>query len=188
MSHDFSLQCYLAAQQDARISRHQYADLESLVHRLGLVDSVVGVDPPRQFTFQSHVPDILLVDDEPAIVEVWHLNLVERGYPDEAIHVFTSGDAAVTYVQSHSFGICLLDVQLRSLYSIRGEYISGIRVLRTMKDLYPAAKVILISGFVTYAMVKEAILGLGASYYLRKPCQVDDIGNIVQWAVDQLQS
>ena len=38
MSHDFSLQCYLAAQQEDRISRHQYADLESLVHRLGLVD------------------------------------------------------------------------------------------------------------------------------------------------------
>ena len=175
MSHDFSLQCYLAAQQEDRISRHQYADLESLVHRLGLVDLEGRVDPPGQFIFSSHVPDILLVDDEPAIVEAWHENLLQRGYPEESIHMFTSGDAAVMYVQSHSFGICLLDVQLRSLYSIRGEYTSGIRVLRTMKDLYPAAKVVLISGFVTFAMVKEAILGLGASYRLRKPFETTDI-------------
>jgi CheY-like chemotaxis protein len=188
MSHDFSLQCYLAAQQDARISQHQYADLDSLVHRLGLVDAEGRVDPPEQFIFSSGVPDILLVDDEPAIVDVWCENLLRKGYPEKSIHMFTSGDAAVTYVQSNSFGICLLDVQLRSVYSIRGEYTSGIRVLRTMKDLYPAAKVVLISGFVTYAMVKEAILGLGASYHLRKPFEAADILIIVQWAVDQLQS
>ena len=187
MSHELSLQCYLEAKRNPEILPYRYADLEDLLGLFWRNDfQSRNVQPEfKPFRFPTRPPELLLVDDEQDILEVWKIDLVQRGYPEEAIRTFLSGEQAAVYAQTHNVQICLLDVQLLSPYMLRGAYTSGIRVLQAIKDKSPSAKVILISGFVTFSMVQEAIIELGASYHLQKPFETTDLSTIVQWAVDQ---
>ena len=72
--------------------------------------------------------------------------------------------------------------------AVRGEYLSGFQVLQDIKASSPTAKVILITGFATYAMDCEGILELVASYCLRKPFDRADVLKIVNWAIFQSQA
>ena len=190
MSHQLSLACYQNASRDAAVPPKQYEDLKSLIGLFGLTDSdrdsAQGAPMPDRFEFMSQAPTLLIVEDETGLADMLRVSLVRKGYPEEAVLVFPSGEEAIFYARNHAVGIGLLDIKLSNPLSIRDVYTSGMQVLRTIKETSPGAKVILVSGFGTYEMVREAILELGASYYLGKPLMLSDILRIVHWAVGQL--
>ncbi len=189
MPHQLSLKCYLDARADPTIALKRYEDLEALVGLFEQADSdspEVRPQTPDRFTFLSQAPSLLIVDDEVSMTDVLKDRLVDWGYPEEAIHISASGEDAIFYAKEHAVGIALVDVRLINPLAVRGEYISGLQVVKAIKEASPGAKVILISGFATYEMVREAILGLGASYYLKKPFKLGVVVSIVHWAVEQL--
>ncbi len=190
MSHELSFAFYQDVRDNPTISPTQYEDLESLVNYFGLLDpdgeGIQEIPIPDRFTFHSQAPSLLIVEDEIELAELLGAILVNKGYPPEAIHTFPSGEEAILYVKTHAVGIALVDIRLSNTRAVRDVYTSGLQVLREIKKASPGAKVILVSGFGTYEMIREAMLDSGASYYLRKPFRTADILRIVHWAVERL--
>ena len=190
MSHRLSLALYHDVKLDSTVMPKAYRDLESLVKYLGVLktgqDVARGRSRPGSFGLLAPAPTLLIVEDEVAVSQMVTSLLVREGYPSEAIKVFSSGDEAIFFASRQAVGVALVDIRLASELAIREVYTSGLRVLRGIKEASPAAKVVLISGFGTYEMVRESVLVLGASYYLGKPFSVDDVLNIVHWAVESL--
>ena len=190
MPHDLSFECYLKARSDPTIPLKRYEDLEALIHLFGLgdVDQAAEKDVvlPGRFTLQSYAPTILIVEDETEVADLAKTVLVEWDYPSAAIHIFNSGEEALFFAEKHAVGIALLDLRLANPFSVRNVYLSGLRVLRGIKETSPGAKVVIVSGYGTYKMVYKAILELGASYYLSKPVTMVDILRIIHWAVERI--
>ena len=187
MSHKLSLQCYLEARESPEIHLRQYQDLEAILLMFELIDARVR-SPERPEPNQFRTPNLVLVEDDVDITDMLQMGLVKNGYPQEAIQVFSSGEDAVGFVKRNHVDIALLDIRLVSPVAVRGEYMSGLQVLQAIKDTSPAAKVILITGFATYAMACEGILEMGASYCLRKPFDLSDVLRIVDWAIFEAQN
>ena len=188
-AHQLSLQCYLDARRDPTIPRSRYRDLEDLIGRFRLADSGPPAEPmpsPERFAFRSQAPHIVIVDDEALLTELLKERLVDWGYPAEAIQVLASGDQAISYAGENAVGIAFVDLKLTMSASVGGAYTSGLQVIKAIKQTSPGAKVVFISGYATYEMVRKATLELGASYFLRKPFSLNDVLIIAHWALERL--
>jgi DNA-binding response OmpR family regulator len=188
MSHRMSLVCYQEAARDPKIQSWQYGDLKHLLIRLGQLDSP-GVTPPvpGQFGFLDRAPQLLIVEDELMVAEMVADVLISRGYPREAITRLATGESAVDYVRNHHVDIALIDIKLGESGFAQRVYLSGMHVIRTIREVAPKAKIIIMSGFVTYNMVREGILDLGVSYCLSKPFKWPDLLSLLHWAIEENQ-
>lgn len=107
---------------------------------------------------------LLVVDDEPALLELMEVRLGELGY---AVTAVSSGPAALaslerTTREQHPFDLVLLDLSMPRM--------SGLEVLWQIRDRHPAFElpVIMITGKTgTHDLV--AALELGANDYITKP-------------------
>jgi ActR/RegA family two-component response regulator len=129
----------------------------------------------------------MIVDDDTSIADMLKGGLVHTGYPEDGIQVFSSAEDSIGFAKRNPVDIALVDVRLVNPLAVRGQYLSGLHVLQSVKESSPVAKVILITGFATFSMACEGILELGASYCLRKPFQLADVLKIVDWAIFQAQ-
>ncbi len=191
MSHRMSLQCYLNVRKDPTVEPGRYEDLEALIDLFGPTDAgqAAGHSPlPNLFPNPEVAPSLLVVEDEPTMAALLRERLMDWGYPDTAITPLYSGEEAIAHARAHRVDIALVDIKLSNPLSVRSVYISGLHVIRAIKENSPNAKIILISGFATYGMVREAILDLGASYFLKKPFRMSDMLLAVYWAVERIRS
>lgn len=104
---------------------------------------------------------ILIVDDEPGIVEEVSSFLSEEGY--EISTADTAGDG-IQRAESFRPHLILLDMKLPDQ--------SGIEVLRVVKKSYPEIKVIVNTGYVDQKMIDEAE-ALGRDSFLQKPFNLE---------------
>lgn len=188
MAHNLSLACYQEALKNPQIQSWQYADLEHLLKQFGLLDQHTTPTPvPQQFDFAGSPPKLLIVEDELHLSEMIFEVLVSRGYPKEAIALMPTGESAVDYVQNHHVDIALVDIKLGESGFAQRVYLSGIHVIRTIRDVMPKTKVFVMSGFATYQMVRECILDLGVAYCVAKPFKWPDLLMLLHWAIADLQ-
>jgi FixJ family two-component response regulator len=106
---------------------------------------------------------VLLVDDEPELVEILSSRLSGRGFSmDNAM----SGDQGLTKLQVRDFDVVILDVFMPGK--------DGIQTLKEMKALKPLTEVIMLSG---HATLESAIEGMqnGAFDFLVKPADMGDL-------------
>ena len=143
-------------------------------------------DPPEPEQFRT--PQLMNVDDDANISDMLERGLIVTGYPEDAIQVFASAEDAIGFAKRNPVDIAPVDIRLVSPMAVRGEYLSGLQVLQDIKASSPTAKVILITGFATYAMDCEGILELGVSYCLQKPFDLADVLKIVNWEIFQSQA
>ena len=189
MSHEFSLKCYLDARNDPGVPAPSYADLRALLGYFR--PEAPGVEPgpdngPPRFEFGSVAPPLLIVEDDEHVALLLRDRLVSNGYPDGSIVGLASGEEAVRYVRSNPVAVAVVDVKLSGPGMMSSAYTSGLQVVREIKAASPAAKVVVISGFATFGMVREAICELRASYFLKKPFKLADLVRIVHWGVEQV--
>ncbi len=106
---------------------------------------------------------LLIVDDEARLVETLSKRLTARGLYVEGVH---SGADALALLQGKPFDVALLDVRMPGM--------DGLTTLREIKKLQPLLQVIMLSG---NASINAAVEGmrLGASEYLLKPANIDDV-------------
>ena len=104
---------------------------------------------------------ILIVDDEPGIVEEVSSFLVEEGYEVRTADTATDG---IRVFKDFKPAVILLDMKLPDQ--------PGIEVLRTVKQLSPSTKVIVNTGYVDQKMIDEAEL-LGRDAFLQKPFNLE---------------
>ncbi len=116
--------------------------------------------------------NILIVDDE----EFIRLNL-KRIYSEEPYRVFLEnrGASALKTAEEEDIDLALLDLNLPDM--------SGIDVLKQIKEIKPGLLVIMITGYASVESAVEA-LKLGAYDYIKKPFKADAIRLITRLALE----
>jgi len=111
---------------------------------------------------------ILVVDDERSMQE-----FLEIFFRREGFEVVTAGsvDSALLAIESDDYDVIISDVQMPG--------VSGLDLLRAVKDLAPETVVIMITAFATAETAIEA-LKQGAYDYVTKPFKVDELRLVVE--------
>src|SRR5438105_14949731 len=106
---------------------------------------------------------ILIVDDD----EVYRTRLA-RAFVDRGYDVRTAGDhdAAVTVANADSPELAVVDLKMPGK--------SGLELVKALREIDPATKIVMLTGYGSIATAIDAVR-LGATYYLSKPADADDI-------------
>jgi DNA-binding response OmpR family regulator len=111
----------------------------------------------------SEMPSVLIVDDEEGFRSVLVRRLQARGI--QAFEV-GRGEEALAFLQIHSVDVVLLDIKMPGM--------SGVEVLRQMREQGCKAEVIVLSGHVFLDAAVE-IMEFGVNDYLLKPCDTGEL-------------
>jgi DNA-binding NtrC family response regulator len=115
---------------------------------------------------------ILVVDDEPATLDVMSVNLEKRNYMvDTAIN----GAEAIEKEEKNSYAAVILDYSLPDM--------DGFQVLSAMKNRNKDLLIIMITAYGTIEMAVEAMKS-GVFNYLVKPINFEEMGLVVDKAVE----
>ncbi|MCK5311159.1 MAG: sigma-54-dependent Fis family transcriptional regulator [Desulfobacteraceae bacterium] len=115
---------------------------------------------------------ILIVDDEMVIRESLSGWLERDGYILSSV---SSGEKAIEILKIKSFDILLVDIQM--------DGISGMDVLKHVKEHYPDIDVIMITAFGSIPSAVEA-MRLDAFDYLLKPFDPEELGVLIRKTID----
>ncbi len=104
---------------------------------------------------------ILYADDDPSIRGAVRGQITEQGYElDEA----SDGAEAIRYLGKKTYDLLLLDINMPGM--------SGLDVLKFIKDEDLSCRIIMLSGRLGFSVATEA-LKLGADEYITKPFSVE---------------
>ncbi len=117
------------------------------------------------------VARILVIDDDPTVVEVLVTCLREQGY--EVSGALTSGDGLRSIRMSRP-DLVLLDIALPD--------VNGIEVLKQIRSIDPTIGVIMVTASKDALIAREA-LQLGALYYVDKPFALAYLRRVVAMAL-----
>ena len=101
---------------------------------------------------------VLLVDDDPLVLETLGLSLEDEGY---GVTAATSGQRAVEGCRERAFAVVICDISMPGM--------NGIETLRAIKELHPAVRTIVITGYADDIDTPVEALRLGVDDYLFKP-------------------
>ncbi len=110
-------------------------------------------------------PSLLLVDDDDAYRQVLGRALEKRGF---AVNATADVDAAITQAQDNPPEFAVIDLKMPGA--------SGLVLIQALKALDAQTRIVMLTGYASIATAVEAIK-LGATHYLAKPADVDDIVN-----------
>jgi two-component system, response regulator RegA len=108
-------------------------------------------------------PSLLLVDDDATFCDVLRRALEKRGF---AVSVACSVETATPLVQANPPEYAVVDLKMGGA--------SGLVLVKTLHDLDPATRIVVLTGYASIATAVEAIK-LGATQYLAKPANADEI-------------
>ncbi len=113
------------------------------------------------------MPKLLIVDDEKDVTEFAKKFFLKRG-----IDVFTAsgGMQAIMLIEEEKPDLVLLDVQM--------EEMSGIEVLRKLRELQNQTPVIMVTGVEDESVIKE-VKSLGVREYIHKPLILEELEKVV---------
>jgi len=117
---------------------------------------------------------LMLVDDERVVGQRLGPSLERAGYE---VEFFESGEAAIERIREASFDIVVTDVRMGQ--------VNGIRVLDEVLERHPKTKVIIITGYATIRLAREA-MAKGAFDFIAKPFQPKELKEIVDRAAAEL--
>ena len=118
---------------------------------------------------------LLLVDDEDNFRQTLFKRLAKRGL---IVEQAADGNECLSILQNQAMDVVVLDVKMPG--------ISGIEVLKQIKDRYPKIEVILLTGHATTADGVEGIKQ-GAFDYLSKPIELEHLYFKIIQAYDKIQ-
>ncbi|GAB6057453.1 response regulator [Desulfonatronum parangueonense] len=106
---------------------------------------------------------LLLVDDEQGFADILSKRLKRR---DIDVTSVLSGTDAIQALRGRSFDISILDLKMEGM--------DGIAVLKVFKVMAPEMPVIILTGHGSEEAARDG-MALGASDYLMKPCDLEDL-------------
>ena len=118
---------------------------------------------------------ILVIDDEPVVCKSCSRILSEEGHE---VEMALSGSQGLERIRTRSFDVVLVDLKMPDM--------SGMEVLKRIKEEIPEAVVLMITGYSTVKTAVEA-MKLGASDYVPKPFTPDELAMVVQQALEKRQ-
>ena len=111
----------------------------------------------------DHKPLILVVDDDEVYRNRLARAFVDRGYD---VRVASDYDTAVAAATLESPEFAVVDLKMPGK--------SGLELVKALVEIDPASKVVVLTGYGSIATAIDAVR-LGATYYLSKPADADDI-------------
>jgi DNA-binding NtrC family response regulator len=115
---------------------------------------------------------IIIIDDEPAMVEVIVTLCREKGHQ---VFPFNSAARAIEQMDSIQPQVVITDIKMETM--------SGFDVLRHVREKHRTTAVILITAYGTTETAVEA-MKMGATDYVLKPFKIDELQTRVQKALD----
>jgi len=115
---------------------------------------------------------VLLVDDEVGFAEVLQKRLGRRGLE---VTTATSGTESIRTLREQDFDVVILDLKMEDM--------DGIEVLQIFKKMVPEMPVIMLTGHGSEKAAREGIK-FGAFDYLLKPCELEDMLEIIHQAIN----
>ena len=115
---------------------------------------------------------ILIVDDEPVLLQSIRQAL-QTG--DRRIDLAASGEEALRLEAQNGYAVIVADLMMPGL--------SGLDLLRSLREKGSTARLILISGYPTIASAEQAVK-MGAFEFLAKPFMPAEIRVLVERALD----
>lgn len=115
---------------------------------------------------------ILLVDDEPHVLELLSVALEDEGY---GILKASNGKKALTQLEKEKPQAVLLDIRMPD--------IDGVQVLRQIRETYKTTSVIMMTAYGAMETVVEATK-LGAYDYLTKPLDLEKVKVLIRRALE----
>ena len=106
---------------------------------------------------------VLIVDDEEVVRHAHLRSLARTGCHAE---VAENGASALEFMERRPFDVVLLDLRMPGM--------SGMDILKTIKQRWPDSEVVVITGYPSIETAKEAVR-LGAYNYIAKPLGPDDV-------------
>lgn len=106
---------------------------------------------------------LLLVDDEVAYVKTLSKRLSKRNFH---VTMAFSGIQGIQALRDQEFDVAVLDLKMEDM--------DGIEVLKIFKKMSPDLSVIMLTGHGSEKAAREGIES-GASDYLMKPCELDEL-------------
>jgi DNA-binding NtrC family response regulator len=116
---------------------------------------------------------ILIIDDEPDMVELARLHLQSEGYQPTAA---ATGEEALNLIEKgERFDVFLTDLRLPD--------IDGIELVRRLKESDPECEIIVVTG---YGSTEKAIAATkaGAFYYIEKPVEFEELFILIEKALE----
>ena len=117
---------------------------------------------------------ILVLDDEPIVGKRLKPALAKSGH---TVDVAESGVEALRRIDQHAYDIVVSDIRM--------EGVDGLDVLRHVRARSPRTLVIMITGFATVELAREA-LTMGAFDFIAKPFKLDDLRKTILRAAESL--
>ena len=119
--------------------------------------------------------DILVLDDEPIVGKRLKPALEKSGYN---IEIFQDPGEAIKRINEKEFDIVVTDIRM--------EDIDGIQILEHVSIKSSRTKVIIITGYATVEMAREA-LAKGAYDFIAKPFKPNDLRAVIAKAAKDLK-
>ena len=110
---------------------------------------------------------LLLVDDEPGYLSVLAKRMAKRNI---VAVTASNGNEAIQTLRIIRFDCAVLDLKMEDM--------DGIEVLKIFKKMDPTMPVIMLTGHGSETAAREGIK-FGAFDYLTKPCDLDNLINII---------
>ena len=110
---------------------------------------------------------LLLVDDEPGYLSVLAKRMAKRNI---VAVTASNGNEAIQTLRSIRFDCAVLDLKMEDM--------DGIEVLKIFKKMDPTMPVIMLTGHGSETAAREGVR-FGAFDYLTKPCDLDDLIDII---------
>jgi DNA-binding NtrC family response regulator len=119
---------------------------------------------------------IMVIDDESIVGRRLKPALEKKG---DIVETFEEGEAALARFAEEPFDIVVTDIRM--------ERIDGIEILEKIRAASSQTKVIIITGYATVEIAREA-LSKGAYDFIAKPFKPDDLRAIIHRASEELRS
>ncbi|MFQ5812272.1 MAG: GAF domain-containing protein [Anaerolineae bacterium] len=119
---------------------------------------------------------ILIVDDDPKLRRILSDILGARGYAPTAA---ATGKAALDRVEEEMPVVALIDLKLEDM--------SGLEVMRGIKECCPATECIVLTGYATQKSAIEAV-NLGAYSYVQKPYDMEQLLVTIRRAIEKREA
>jgi two-component system response regulator PilR (NtrC family) len=121
----------------------------------------------------KHTGDILIVDDERSMREFLGIYLRREGYRIEAA---SGGNEAIASIKARAFDVIITDLRMPD--------VDGLTILAEAKRTRPDTEVIVVTAFST-TETAIAAMKAGAHDYLTKPFKIDEVGLVVDRAMEK---
>jgi len=116
------------------------------------------------------MPSLLIVDDEPEILETTKWAFEMAGFQ---VHTAASAEEALPQARNNRPDVLLIDYKLPQM--------NGLELLRAVRAWLPNVVAIMITGLTHQSEdLEEESRQLGAAGFLQKPLQIDGVLNMVR--------